>query len=190
MTSKYEKVGVPKWFVNKNLSSQEAYVANTSGEWSLRKETEKAVLMRADSDYGHIDIWAPKSVMNQHAAQNSTVPEQKPAKGVSTKSTGAYADKLNSGVDLPDWFKRDNLTKEQWRLLEYAPKKEFTQERETERAVLIKVTGTNTDTNHNETFQTLVPKKVIEKMENLKNNPSKPPSAEVTAKVKIGRAHV
>lgn len=184
---KYEKAGVPKWYLNQKLSQGEAYAASTSGDWSVRRESDKAVLMRADTDYGHVDVWVPKSIMNRHleeqGLQSPSPAKNRLANPTDPKSVGVYAAKLNSGVELPHWYKLHNLTLWQQQILERAPQKEFTQEKETEKAVLIKVTGINPANNYSESFQMWVPKTVIEKMEKLKNEPYKPPPAEVTAKV-------
>lgn len=56
--------GVPTWIIEKNLSSNEAYaVLNESPTVSFKRETEKAILVDFHTDYGHIEMWCPKSVM-------------------------------------------------------------------------------------------------------------------------------
>jgi len=57
--------GFKSWFVDKNFSQGERYViecAVAGGEYKVKKETEKAVMVRFESDYGSIVRWFPKSV--------------------------------------------------------------------------------------------------------------------------------
>ncbi|EGQ3505533.1 hypothetical protein [Staphylococcus pseudintermedius] len=56
--------GVPEWIINKNLTTEEAYaVLNNGPQVSVTRETEKAVLVDFHTDFGHITMWCPKSVM-------------------------------------------------------------------------------------------------------------------------------
>lgn len=56
--------GVPAWIIKKNLSQDEAsaVLSRTAGISSVR-ETEKAQLVRFDTDFGNVEMWTPKSVL-------------------------------------------------------------------------------------------------------------------------------
>lgn len=52
------------WFLDKNFSQNERYIINLAmmgDELETLKETEKAVQLRADSDFGTLTFWCPKS---------------------------------------------------------------------------------------------------------------------------------
>lgn len=56
--------GVPAWIIRKNLSQNEAYaVLNECSGSTVIRETEKAVLVSFDTEYGKIEMWSPKSVL-------------------------------------------------------------------------------------------------------------------------------
>ncbi|TDM12646.1 hypothetical protein [Macrococcus bovicus] len=56
--------GVPEWIIRKNLTTEEAFaVINSYSQVTIRKETEKAVLVDFHTDWGHVSMWCPKSVM-------------------------------------------------------------------------------------------------------------------------------
>lgn len=50
------------WFMNKNFSSSERYIISVADVVEITKETEKAILCKAHSDFGTFTFWAPKSV--------------------------------------------------------------------------------------------------------------------------------
>lgn len=54
-------LSVAHWFLSKNLTQNEVYAVET-GDLSVVKETEKAYLVKADTNFGTITFWAPKSV--------------------------------------------------------------------------------------------------------------------------------
>lgn len=60
-TSAIKGLSVASWFLRKNLTQNEVYAVET-GDLSVTRETEKAYLVKADTDYGMITFWAPKSV--------------------------------------------------------------------------------------------------------------------------------
>ena len=56
--------GVPEWIIRKNLTTEEAFaVINSYPQVTIKKETEKAVLVDFHTDWGHVSMWCPKSVM-------------------------------------------------------------------------------------------------------------------------------
>lgn len=56
--------GVPAWIIMKNLRQDEAdAVIGHTASISIVRETEKAQLIRFDTDFGHIEMWTPKSVL-------------------------------------------------------------------------------------------------------------------------------
>ncbi|MDR1853469.1 MAG: hypothetical protein LBR05_00990 [Azoarcus sp.] len=60
-------ITIKDWFLSKKLREMtegEAYavrLAVAGQELSIKKETEKAVLIRAASDFGAVTFWCPKS---------------------------------------------------------------------------------------------------------------------------------
>lgn len=53
--------GIAAWFLNKNFSSNER-IALQQSDIAAVKETAKAYLVKAVSDFGTITAWVPKSV--------------------------------------------------------------------------------------------------------------------------------
>lgn len=52
------------WFLDKNFTQNERYIINLAmngDELETLRETEKAVQFRADSDFGNLTFWCPKS---------------------------------------------------------------------------------------------------------------------------------
>lgn len=52
------------WFLDKNFTQNERYIINLAmngDELETLRETEKAVQFRADSDFGNLRFWCPKS---------------------------------------------------------------------------------------------------------------------------------
>lgn len=56
-------MGVPEWLMQKNLSQAEYDGARQAYDIHVRRETEKASLLRFETNFGYIDMWAPKSVI-------------------------------------------------------------------------------------------------------------------------------
>lgn len=59
-------MAVKEWFLNKNFTDNKAFIirmAEESGELSIVSETEKAFKLKAESDFGNIIFWCPKSCM-------------------------------------------------------------------------------------------------------------------------------
>ena len=56
-------ITVKKWFLDKNFSRNEAYAITTCRTAEIVKETEKAALIRFDTDSGTIQSWIPKAAM-------------------------------------------------------------------------------------------------------------------------------
>lgn len=59
---KNEHLKIKDWFLNKNFSEQEAYHIKCA-MLEILEETEKAVKIKAVSDYGKTTFWVPKSVL-------------------------------------------------------------------------------------------------------------------------------
>lgn len=53
---------IPNWFLFKNLTQQQRYVYSI-GDSKIEKETEKAVLIKVESDFGQFTFWCPKSIL-------------------------------------------------------------------------------------------------------------------------------
>ena len=57
------KDGVPDWIIDQHFNEQESQaIWNNSFNSHVKKETEKAVLIQFDTDYGYLFTWCPKSV--------------------------------------------------------------------------------------------------------------------------------
>lgn len=54
---------IKKWFLDKNFDYYERQAYNTSFGFTVERETEKAVLIEIDGDYGKVTKWIPKSVL-------------------------------------------------------------------------------------------------------------------------------
>lgn len=55
-------LSVATWFLRKNLTANEVYAVETAYSLEATRETEKAYLVKADTKYGVVTFWAPKSV--------------------------------------------------------------------------------------------------------------------------------
>jgi len=59
-------VKVQEWIVNKNLDSNEIYaVKSINFEGTIEKETEKAVYVKFNTNFGNITMWCPKSCVEK-----------------------------------------------------------------------------------------------------------------------------
>ncbi len=62
---------IPNWIIDRKFTSIEKQGWNVGDTPYVKKETEKALLVVKDTDYGQLDIWVPKSVLitpEQHRA--------------------------------------------------------------------------------------------------------------------------
>ena len=55
---------IPDWVLEKKLSQGESYAFRTGDGAFIKRETEKAYLIAANSDYGQVSFWMPKSWMS------------------------------------------------------------------------------------------------------------------------------
>ena len=53
---------IKSWFLQKNFTQGEAYAINTARSFKIERDTEKAILVKFNTDYGMIKTWLPKSV--------------------------------------------------------------------------------------------------------------------------------
>lgn len=54
-------LSVKSWFINKNFTENQKSALATAYGYKIEKETEKAYFLNADTDYGCIKFWCPKS---------------------------------------------------------------------------------------------------------------------------------
>lgn len=55
---------VPAWIVEKNLDQDRFYAVRAEGvNPTLARETEKAVLLEWDTEFGKVSMWCPKSIL-------------------------------------------------------------------------------------------------------------------------------
>ena len=59
----FGKMGIPEWLMAKNLNQSENQGAHLAYSVYAKRETAKAVLVEFETDFGNIDMWAPKSVV-------------------------------------------------------------------------------------------------------------------------------
>ena len=56
-------VYVKEWFINKNFNQNERYGISVADRSYIERETEKAVLVRWETEFGNITSWIPKSCL-------------------------------------------------------------------------------------------------------------------------------
>ena len=81
---------LPRWFINKNLSQNQAYAVSVEGCGKAVKETEKAIDIEFTTDYGKVWLWCPKSILK-------TIEEVADELIVSAKK---FNDKMNRRAEL------------------------------------------------------------------------------------------
>lgn len=54
---------IPGWVVIDKLNSQEQYGYSVADSVGIKRETEKAILVSASTEWGRIEFWCPKSVL-------------------------------------------------------------------------------------------------------------------------------
>lgn len=54
-------LSVKSWFINKNFTENQKSALATAYDYKIEKETEKAYFLNAETDYGCIKFWCPKS---------------------------------------------------------------------------------------------------------------------------------
>lgn len=54
-------LSVKSWFINKNFTENQKSALATAYDYKIEKETEKAYFLNANTDYGCIKFWCPKS---------------------------------------------------------------------------------------------------------------------------------
>ena len=59
---KNDKIAIPYWFISKNLTRTQSD-AIIGERMTVEKETEKAVLVKWNTDYGFVTLWTPKSII-------------------------------------------------------------------------------------------------------------------------------
>lgn len=55
------------WIIEKNCTVEEQRAINNGASWSVEKETEKAYLFKASTDFGNIHVWCPKSQIEDNS---------------------------------------------------------------------------------------------------------------------------
>lgn len=60
-------IKVKDWFLEKNYSQNEAYAIRLCDNCNIERETEKAALIRFETEWGLIKGWFPKSVYEVEA---------------------------------------------------------------------------------------------------------------------------
>ena len=55
---------VPAWIVTKSLDQDKLYAVRAEGvNPTIARETEKAVMLEWSTEFGHVSMWCPKSVL-------------------------------------------------------------------------------------------------------------------------------
>lgn len=68
---------VKAWFINKMESDYQRRAIVSGATYSIVKETEKAYRLNADTKYGNIEFWCPKSCTYIDEFDELTLEEQK-----------------------------------------------------------------------------------------------------------------
>ena len=97
-TMNSEHIVIKSWFLAKNFTEGERYAISVS-DLAIEKETEKAVFIRATSDYGFIKFWCPKSCI--------TTIEEKIA--LLEEENRKYEEKIHKYGKLIIWCKENNV---------------------------------------------------------------------------------
>lgn len=81
---------IKSWFLQKNFDNNERLVINTAlmgNDIEIVKETEKAVFVKFNSDYGIISSWIPKSCVGENYNATEIAPEKKQNSGLAYNET-------------------------------------------------------------------------------------------------------
>ncbi len=90
-TMNSEHIVIKSWFLAKNFTEGERYAISVS-DLAIEKETEKAVFIKAVSDFGIIRFWCPKACLTSY---------EKEAKVIENK--------INKYEALINWCKANNV---------------------------------------------------------------------------------
>lgn len=63
---------VKNWFMIKNFDANERIAIATAGDPVIERETEKAALLKWNTDFGSIKRWIPKSCIEEDAVTDDT----------------------------------------------------------------------------------------------------------------------
>ena len=81
---------VPEWFLEKNLDWDRRYALDKWNDGGVvKRETEKAVLVRAGTDFGDVSLWVPKSILRNADTERKDA-EAVVRRGVGEKVRGMY----------------------------------------------------------------------------------------------------
>lgn len=91
---------------------QAIHTTSSSGDWKIKKETEKAVLVSIATDYGKVEFWSPKSVIRTDEQMRAYAKKE----NKSAFERAAYhvylMDKAHVSYDDISWKKmQDRITK-------------------------------------------------------------------------------
>ena len=81
---------VPEWFLEENIDFNRRYALEKWNDGGVVKgETEKAVLVRAGTDFGDVSLWVPKSILRNADTERKDA-EAVVRRGVGEKVRGMY----------------------------------------------------------------------------------------------------
>lgn len=83
---------IKEWFLVKNFNDNERYTISVS-DVNIEKETEKAVFIKFESDFGVIKSWIPKSCI-------MTDEEEQEERRLKAERLNKYQDKYNSLIEF------------------------------------------------------------------------------------------
>ena len=55
--------GLKDWILKKNLTNEQRYACSVGDGFYISRETEKAVLIKNNTDFGTVSFWCPKSCL-------------------------------------------------------------------------------------------------------------------------------
>ena len=110
---------VKEWFIDKNFNQNERYGISVADSCSVEKETEKAVLVKWETEYGNITRWIPKSctMTEEEMQKEMEEKEERFVKGTEmheelvkfAKENGLKARKNSKTTTLINMIKNANL---------------------------------------------------------------------------------
>lgn len=93
------EITIKGWFFNKNFNENEKYAISCGAEFTIEKETEKAILGQWVTDYGKFTKWIPKSCIMSKAE----------AIEIAQAQNKAQQQRLNDYDNLVNWAKKNGV---------------------------------------------------------------------------------
>lgn len=92
---------IPDWFLDKNLTQNERYAISTARSTNIASETEKAIRVEWNTEYGTIRRWVPKSLLSDERIRESAIKQVKEATN--------FFRGMNYNAKLVDYAKKNKI---------------------------------------------------------------------------------